>query len=87
MRSIKTAGPDDSWQYCQYSLEDLNAESEDRWIIFSEDMSVGTFPTEEEARKYNSEYLEWDWVDEYITVAEFKKRLKANPELEMEPAG
>jgi hypothetical protein len=87
VRSIKTASPSDSWQYCSYSLEDLNAEPEDRWIIFSEDMSVGTFATEKDAREYNNEYLEWDWVNEYITVAEFKERLKVNPDLEMEPAG
>jgi len=87
MRSIKTASPNDSWQYCSYSLEDLYAEPDTNWIIFSEDMSVGTFSTEEEAREYNRVYLEWDFIDEYITVAEFKKRLKANPELEMEPAG
>jgi len=87
MQSIKNAGPGDSWQYCMFSLEDLNAEPEDHWIIFMDGgMNMGFYRTEEDAREANDLYLEWpEDMHEYIRVAEFKERLKVDPELEIEP--
>jgi len=84
MKSIKNAGPNDSWQYCTYSLEDLNGMSDTDWIIFNEHMSTGTFTSEQKAREANETYLEWPDV-EYITIGEFKVRVQNNPELELEP--
>ena len=91
MQSIKNAQPGDSWQYAYYSLEDLNAEPEDHWINFdkecgSDGVNFGFYRTEEDARNDNRLYLELpEDTREYITVAEFKERLKADPELEIEP--
>ena len=84
IQSIKNVGPEDSWQYCSYSLEDLNAMLDTDWIIFSEDMSTGPFASEQEARKHNETYLEWEDI-EYITIKEFKRRVMLDPGLEMEP--
>lgn len=70
--------------YCTYTLNDIQQLSDDLWIIFSEDMSTGTFATEKEARAENILYLEWEDV-EYITIKEFKRRLVLDPGLEMEP--
>lgn len=84
MYSIKNVNPDDSIQYCTYSIEDLNGMSDDLWIIFSEDMSTGTFASEQEARESNETYLEWEDI-EYITIREFKQRVMLDPGLEMEP--
>ncbi len=58
----------------------------DQWVMFTPDMSIGTFLTEEEARHTNEVYLEWQDV-EFITVAEFLRRHAANPDLEIEPFG
>ncbi len=90
MQSIKNAGPDDSWQYAYFSLEDLNAEPEDHWIIFdklwSNGCHFGMYRTEEDAREANRLYIELPEEDlEFITVAEFKVRLQKDPELDIEP--
>jgi hypothetical protein len=84
MYSSKNVGPDDSFQYNSYSIEDLNAMPDDQWIIFMEDMSTGPFDSEADAREANDLYLEWEDV-EYITIAEFKQRVSANFDLEFEP--
>ena len=84
MYSIKNVGPDDSCQYCSYSIEDLNAMPDDYWIIFHEDMSTGPFESKEEAIESNELYIEWQDV-EYITIREFKERVKTNFDLELEP--
>jgi len=84
MYSIKNVSPNDSYQYCSYSIEDLNAMPDTQWIIFTEDMSTGPFDSEKKAIESNKRYLEWEDV-EYITIGEFKERVRANFDLELEP--
>lgn len=69
--------------YCTYTLDDI-AEMSNCWIIFSEHMSTGPFDSAQEAKDSNDAYIEWEDV-EYITIEDFKERLKSNPELELEP--
>lgn len=74
--------------YCTFTYSDIMALPDDLWIIFGGDMSTGCFISEEVARSCNEKYLEWEWEEvEYITTKEFKKRLLANNELELEPFG